>query len=128
MFQRAFLLLHFGLPDTTTSSVIIAGALLGLLLGVAFVIARINRRAHQAAREAQLTLEHRIAEHEAEAAMATELYAILAEHATDMVSTHRPDGQFDYVTPSWSDFLGVPASSIVGHMPIEFAHPDDVKL
>ena len=102
-------------------------ALSVVILLSAIVVAFIDQHARREAREAQLTLEYRLAEHEAEAAMATELYALLAEHATDLVSTHRPDGQFDYVTPSWSDFLGVPVSQIVGHMPIEFAHPDDVQ-
>ena len=107
------------LPVIALSVVILVGAI---------VAAFVDQHARREARELQLTLEHRLAEHEAEAAMATELYAQLAEHATDMVSTHRPDGQFDYVTPSWSDFLGVPISAIVGHVPIEFAHPDDVQL
>jgi diguanylate cyclase (GGDEF)-like protein/PAS domain S-box-containing protein len=128
MLQRAFLFLHFGLPETISSAAIIVVALLLFLLVGAIAITGATRRARRAARETQLTLEHRIAEHEAEAAMATELYAILAEHATDLVSTHRPDGKFDYVTPSWSDFLGIPTSAIVGHMPTEFAHPDDVQL
>jgi diguanylate cyclase (GGDEF)-like protein/PAS domain S-box-containing protein len=127
MLQRAFLLVHFGLPETVPAAAIIAAAIL-ILVGVTVAIASANRRARREVRQTQLTLEHRIAEHEAEAAMATELYAILAEHATDMVSTHRPDGTFHYVTPSWSDFLGVPVSGIVGRLPIEFAHPDDVQL
>ena len=48
------------------------------------------------------------AEHEAEAAMATELYCLLAENATDMVSTHHPDGRFAYAAQTWSEFVGVP--------------------
>jgi diguanylate cyclase (GGDEF)-like protein/PAS domain S-box-containing protein len=59
--------------------------------------------------------------------MATELYCLLAENATDMVSTHRPDGRFDYATQTWSEFIGVPIHQIVGHLPAEFAHPDDVS-
>jgi diguanylate cyclase (GGDEF)-like protein/PAS domain S-box-containing protein len=103
-------------------------ALSVVILVGAIIAAFVDQDARREARELQLTLEHRLAEHEAEAAMATQLYALLAEHATDMVSTHRPDGQFDYVTPSWSDFLGVPVSGVVGHVPLEFAHPDDVQL
>ena len=75
--------------------------------------------------ESQLTLEHRIAEREAEAAMAMELYYLLAENATDMVSTHLPNGKFSYATTSWSDFLGLPIDKIIGHLPLEFAHPQD---
>jgi diguanylate cyclase (GGDEF)-like protein/PAS domain S-box-containing protein len=99
-----------------------------LLILVSAIIAAFAERARRKARRAHRALEHRLAEHEAQAAKATELYALLAEHATDMVATHRPDGSFDYVTPSWSDFLAVPVSGIVGHMPAEFAHPDDVQL
>jgi len=78
--------------------------------------------------EGHVTLEHRIAEREAEAAMAMELYYLLAENATDMVSTHLPDGKFSYATTSWADFLGVPIDQIIGHNPLEFAHPDDIAL
>jgi diguanylate cyclase (GGDEF)-like protein/PAS domain S-box-containing protein len=78
--------------------------------------------------DSHLTLEHRIAEREAEAAMAMELYSLLAENATDMVSTHLPDGNFSYATASWADFLGVPIDQIIGHNPLEFAHPDDLTL
>jgi diguanylate cyclase (GGDEF)-like protein/PAS domain S-box-containing protein len=78
--------------------------------------------------ERHLTLEHRIAEREAEAAMAMELYYLLAENATDMVSTHLPDGNYSYATTSWADFLGVPIDEIIGHNPLEFAHPDDRAL
>jgi diguanylate cyclase (GGDEF)-like protein/PAS domain S-box-containing protein len=78
--------------------------------------------------ENRLTLEHRIAEREAEAAMAMELYYLLAENATDMVSTHLPDGKFSYATTSWADFLGVSIEQIIDHNPLEFAHPDDVAL
>ena len=96
-----------------------------ILIG-AIIAAVVDQRARRELRETQLTLEHRILEREAEAAMATELYALLAEHATDMVSTHRPDGRYAYVTPSWAEFVGAPASEIVGRMPVELAHPDDV--
>jgi diguanylate cyclase (GGDEF)-like protein/PAS domain S-box-containing protein len=94
----------------------------------AIATAVVHKRGQREARETKLTLEHRIAEHEAEAAMATELYALLAENATEMVSTHRPDGRYAYVTPSWSDFLGVPLSGIVGKLPVDFAHPDDNQV
>lgn len=60
--------------------------------------------------------------------MAVELYCLLAEHATDMLSTHRPDGQFAYATSSWSEFIGMPLDRVVGHFPVELAHPDDVDL
>ena len=108
-------------------SLVIAAVSLLVLIG-AIVGAFIDQTARINARELQLTLEHRAAEHEAEAVMATELYRLLAENATDMISTHRPDGRYDYVTPTWAEFMGVPTASLVGHLPAEFAHPDDVSL
>ena len=107
-------------------SVGVASALV-IVVG-AIVAAVVKRRASDEAREIQLTLEHCIAEREAEAAMATELYALLAENATDMLSTHHADGTYAYATRSWSDFLGVPVAEIVGRVPVEFAHPDDRAL
>ena len=88
----------------------------------------VGTSAHRELRDTQQSLEARIAEREAEAAMAMELYALLAENATDMVSTHRPEGQYDYATPSWSEFLGVTLEKIIGHLPVEFAHPHDAPL
>lgn len=73
-------------------------------------------RAHQA------TLESQIVETEAEAERARELYQLLAENASDMVSTHRPDGTFDYATPSWFEYLGV---SPAGQLPVAWSHEDD---
>ncbi|HEY4133340.1 MAG TPA: MHYT domain-containing protein [Gemmatimonadaceae bacterium] len=75
-------------------------------------------RAHQA------TLESQIVESEAEAERARELYALLAENATDMVSTHRQDGSFDYATPSWIEYLG---ESPTGKLPVAWSHLDDRK-
>jgi diguanylate cyclase (GGDEF)-like protein/PAS domain S-box-containing protein len=109
------------------ASVLIASASFLVLVG-AVVSAFIDQTARQEFRETQITLEHRVAEREAEAQMATELYRLLAEHATDMVSTHRPDGRFDYAAPSWAEFLGVASTEIVGHLPTEFAHPADIPL
>jgi diguanylate cyclase (GGDEF)-like protein/PAS domain S-box-containing protein len=97
-------------------------------LAGAIIASLIDRRARRELRETRLALETHIAEREAEAAMATELYALLAEHATDMVSTHAPDGRFAYATQSWSEFIGVPLAQIVGHLPVEFAYPDDAHL
>jgi hypothetical protein len=82
-----------------------------------------QKRAETYLRAHQATLEHQIAEHEAEAERANALYQLLAENATDMVSTHRPNGTFDYATPSWVEFLGDSPSK---RLPAELSHPDDV--
>jgi PAS domain S-box-containing protein len=55
----------------------------------------------------------------------SDLYRLLAENATDLVSTHRPDGSFAYATPTWFEFLG---ENPVGRTPVDFSHPDDAEL
>ncbi|MEP6491214.1 MAG: PAS domain S-box protein [bacterium] len=84
-----------------------------------------QKRTESVLRDRQVTLEHTIEAREAEAERATALYQLLAENATDMVSTHRPDGAFDYATPSWVEYVGgIPE----GQRPVDFCHPDDVEL
>jgi diguanylate cyclase (GGDEF)-like protein/PAS domain S-box-containing protein len=126
--STASLATHFDGPllvgrELLTSVIVVS---LLILIG-AITAALVDQGTRREFREAQITLEHRVAAHEAEAAMATELYCLLAENATDMVSTHRPDGRFDYATKTWSEFIGLPIDQIVGHLPVEFAHPDDVS-
>ncbi|MEO7086859.1 MAG: PAS domain S-box protein [Gemmatimonadaceae bacterium] len=87
-----------------------------------------QKRAEGALRDGQRVLEDRIADREAEAQAATNLYRLLAENATDMVSTHRVDGSFDYATPSWSEFTGVPNDTLRGQFPALFSHPDDYTV
>ena len=128
MLQPQLLPLSFEITEVTASGAIAIIVMSLVILAGAIASALVGKHARRAAREAQISLEHRIAEREAEAVMATELYALLAENATDMMSTHDPDGRYAYVTPSWADFLGVPASEIVGRLPLEFAHPNDRQL
>ena len=108
----------------------VIASILGVVAAALWLSFRIraHHRSRSEIRETRLTLEQRIAEREVEAARATELYYLLAENATDMVSTHNPDGRFAYATASWAEFLGVPVDQIVGRLPLEFAHPDDAAL
>ena len=124
MLQPQFLRPSFDITEVIASVAVVS---LVILIG-AILIAVTDQRARRKAHEVQTSLEHKIAEREAEAVMATELYALLAENATDMMSTHEPDGRYAYVTPSWADFLGVPLSEIVGRLPLDFAHPNDRQL
>ncbi len=84
-----------------------------------------QKHAENFLRAQQVTLEHAIVEREAEAERATALYQLLAENATDMVSTHRTDGTFDYATPSWIEYLGTEPAN---QAPAMASHPDDVPL
>jgi PAS domain S-box-containing protein len=59
---------------------------------------------------------------------ARERYRLLAEHASDMLSTHAADGTFLYASPALERLLGEPTASLRGRQPMEFAHPDDVRV
>ncbi|WP_254565867.1 PAS domain S-box protein [Oscillatoria sp. HE19RPO] len=53
-------------------------------------------------------------------------YRLLAENATDMISTHTPEGVYQYVSPSCFTLLGYHASELIGHSAYEWIHPDDI--
>ena len=52
-------------------------------------------------------------------------YRRLAEHATDMISTHDEKGRFTYVSPAGQRLLGYSNNDLRGTMPRELAHPND---
>lgn len=53
-------------------------------------------------------------------------YRLLAENATDMISTHTPDGLYQYVSPSCYTLMGYHSSELIGHSAYEWIHPDDI--
>jgi PAS domain S-box-containing protein/diguanylate cyclase (GGDEF)-like protein len=53
-------------------------------------------------------------------------YRLLAEHATDMISRHTPDGRFLYASPASRSLLGYGPEELIGTRPAELIHPDDV--
>ncbi|MCT7962811.1 PAS domain S-box protein [Laspinema sp. D1] len=53
-------------------------------------------------------------------------YRLLAENATDMISTHTPEGIYQYVSPSCFTLLGYNPSELIGHSAYEWIHPDDI--
>ena len=75
-----------------------------------------------------LELERRVAERTAELEEARERYRLLAEHASDMISTHALDGTFQYAAPGLEALLGASTESLRGRKPDDFALPDDVHL
>jgi diguanylate cyclase (GGDEF)-like protein/PAS domain S-box-containing protein len=99
-----------------------------LVLVGAIVSAFVDQNVRHEFSETQRTLEHRVLVQEAETAKATELYRLLAEHATDMVSTHTADGRFEFVSPTWAEFLDAEPTTIIGKRPIDYAHPHDVPV
>jgi PAS domain S-box-containing protein len=73
-------------------------------------------------------LEHRVAQRTAELQEARERYRLLAEHASDMISTHATDGTFLYAAPALESLLGATTAELHGRSPKEFAFPDDAPL
>ncbi len=53
-------------------------------------------------------------------------YRLLAEHATDMISRHTPEGKYLYVSPACRRLLGYDPEELVGRNAYEFVHPDDL--
>lgn len=53
-------------------------------------------------------------------------YRLLAENATDMISTHNAEGLYEYVSPSCFTLLGYHSSELIGHSAYEWIHPEDI--
>jgi PAS domain S-box-containing protein len=56
-----------------------------------------------------------------------ELYRLLAEHSTDMISKHTPEGVYTYASPACRSLLGYDPEDLVEHDAYEFFHPDDLE-
>lgn len=56
---------------------------------------------------------------------ATTRYRLLAEHITDLVSHHTPDGRYEWLSPSVEDLLGYTPEQLVGTDPYDLYHPED---
>ena len=56
-----------------------------------------------------------------------ELYRLLAEHSTDMISKHTPEGVYTYASPACRCLLGYEPEELVGRDAYEFFHPDDLE-
>ncbi|HXE58065.1 MAG TPA: PAS domain S-box protein [Gemmatimonadales bacterium] len=52
-------------------------------------------------------------------------YRLLAENSGDIISRHRPDGTWLYVSPASRALLGYAPDELVGRSPAEFVHPED---
>jgi PAS domain S-box-containing protein len=55
-----------------------------------------------------------------------ELYRLLAEHSTDMISKHTPEGVYTYASSACRSLLGYDPEDLVGCDAYELFHPDDV--
>lgn len=52
-------------------------------------------------------------------------YRLLAEHMSDLVCLHDPDGRYRYASPSCQSLLGYAPEELLGRDPYEFFHSDD---
>lgn len=52
-------------------------------------------------------------------------YRLLTENANDLVTKMDLDGRFNYVSPAVKAMSGYMAEELVGHVALEFIHPDD---
>ena len=56
-----------------------------------------------------------------------ELYRLLAENSTDLISRHTSAGVYTYASPACRSLLGYEPEELVGHSAYEFVHPDDLE-
>jgi PAS domain S-box-containing protein len=54
-----------------------------------------------------------------------ERFRLLADHSSDVISRHGPDGRWRYLSPACRAVLGYHPDELVGLDPFEFIHPDD---
>jgi PAS domain S-box-containing protein len=73
-------------------------------------------------------LERRVELRTAEVAEARERYRLLAEHASDMISTHALDGSYTYAAPALEELLGRSTEQLRSFSMTDFAADDDKTL
>jgi PAS domain S-box-containing protein len=54
------------------------------------------------------------------------LYRLIAENSTDIISRHTLTGDYLYVSPACRSLLGYEPEDLAGHSLYDFIHPDDV--
>jgi PAS domain S-box-containing protein len=55
------------------------------------------------------------------------LYRLLSENSKDVISLHKIDGTFEYISPACIHLHGYTPEELVGKNGLEFMHPDDGK-
>jgi len=55
-----------------------------------------------------------------------ERYKLITENSHDIVTLMRPDGIYDFVSPSIKEILGYEVDEILGQKTTDFIHPDDL--
>ena len=57
-----------------------------------------------------------------------ELFRLLSENSKDLISLHEPNGRYIYVSKACKEMLGYEPEELIGRMPSEIMHPDDILL
>ncbi len=89
----------------------IIGVLLILLILLGLLLVDMLRR---------LSIERKLAQTKSR-------YRLLAENATDMISSNKADGTFLYVSPSCCHMTGYQPDELVGRNAFDFFHTDDIE-
>lgn len=55
------------------------------------------------------------------------LYRLVSENSRDVVSLHKLDGTFEYVSPACMDLHGYSPEEMIGRVGTDFMHPDDAQ-
>lgn len=58
---------------------------------------------------------------------AKNMYRLLADNTIDLVCLHNLDTTFLYVSPSIEKLLGYTPEELIGKLPLEFVHPEDIE-
>lgn len=58
---------------------------------------------------------------------AKNMYRLLADNTIDLVCLHNLDASFKYVSPSIHALLGYEAEDLIGKLPENYVHPDDLE-
>lgn len=88
------------------------------------ILAEAHSRKHSEEERAKLLEREQTARKQAEASQ--EYYRFLAESLPQMVWTANPDGEVDYYSQRWCDYLGVPPSQLLEEGWASMVHPDDL--
>ena len=56
-----------------------------------------------------------------------ELYRLIAENSTEVISRHTPEGVYTYVSPACRSLLGYEPEELVGRFAYELLHPSDLE-
>ncbi|MBS1625296.1 MAG: PAS domain S-box protein [Bacteroidetes bacterium] len=69
----------------------------------------------------RFNMEEQLAENESK-------YRLLAENSADIICTHKPNGEFDFVSPSVYSLTGYLPGELSGRSASRFIYPDDREL